>query len=569
MRELAKAMPFPGEQYARDIVAGKIDACRWVKKACQRHLDDLKRQGTPDFPFIFDQERADRFLKFTRHLKHYKGPLAGKSLELLPWQQFILGSLYGWVEKDTGTFRFQQAYIEVPRKQGKSFMCAAIALYDMALLEKTGAEVYLAATKLDQSKLIYKDVIALIKGSKELRPHFDILSGTNIVYSKASGRTSFIKPLGSDSERLDGLNPFTAIFDEVHAISDRNIIDVIEGAFGARTNYHTVCITTAGINRHGVCYEQREQVCKILNKHFQNERVFGIIYTLDEGEEDDWTNPKLWLKCNPSLGHGKQLEFMEKQCLGAKQVPSQLNDFLTKQLCVWVDAKSSWLSAEDWAKCETTQLPDLKGKKCIIGLDLAAVNDLCGLSLYFPIQPGLTKPVVISKAHLPEEGLAEKEHLHGVPYSSWKKSGFVTTNPGKTNDFDFIKVQILAFAKLYKVEVSYDRNMSYMLIPDLEKEGVKCHPHQQNFFGMNAPTLELERMVINQGITIEKNPCLAWQAGNVVLIRDSSDNVKPNKDKDNNKIDALVALIMAIGWDMNQKKETKKVADPSVRISFG
>ena len=557
----------PVKKYAQDIVTGRIDACKFIKQACQRHLNDLERQGTEDFPFIYDTEKANRFFRFCSHLTHYKGAYAGKKLVLLPWQLFILGNVYGWVHKDNGTWRFRQVYLEIPRKQGKTFLAGAVALYDVGLMEKTGAEVYIAATKQEQAMLCYKDVKAFIRGNREIKRHFKIFEGKHSIQPIKSYGTSFIKPLGADSERLDGLNPITAIFDECHAYKNRHIIDVIQGAFGARTNYHSIFITTAGSNRTGPCYEQRTQLTKILEGTFVNERTFGVIYTLDEGEEKDFDNKRLWKKANPSLGEGKEFESMEKECIDAKQIPSKLNEFLTKQLCIWVDSTSSWLDVNDWNACTIKTPLNLKGKKCIIGLDLATVNDLSAVTLFFPKQEGLEKPYTQTICYLPADTVAEKEHHAQVPYSSWIRSGHLKTTPGAITDFDVIKEDIMNLAKLYKVEVSYDKFFSNVLIAGLIKEGVTCTPYPQNFVGMNTPTLELERMIISKGIQIEDNPLFAWQASNVVLARDTSGNVKPNKEAYRNKIDAVVALIMAIGRNIVAGGKVERKTDPNVTIN--
>ena len=533
-------------QYALDVANGKIDICEYVKLSCRRHINDLKRQDSADFPYIFDEKRAEKFFKFTRFMRHYKGPLAGQRLELLPWQCFVLGSIYGWVEKQTGNFRFKEVYIEVPRKSGKSFMAAGIALYDMICLEKTGAEVYLAATKMDQAKLVFNDAVAIIKSSSELQPYFELL--LNNIYSKEAQRTSFVRPLGSDSKKLDGLNPVTAIFDEVHAIEDRNIIDVIKGAFGARKNYHTVSITTAGVNRNGICYENREQLIKILQGHFINERKFGVIYTLDEADLPEWDTERVWLKSNPSLGHGKQIDFMRDEANNARQVPTQLSDFMTKQLCVWLDAKSSWLGMDDWKSCEETiQVKDLKGKRCWVGMDLSRVDDLSVLVYLFPAQKGISKPYAFAKCYLPADTIKDKEHKHGAPYSSWSKAGFLTLTPGNTVDHDFIRDDLMRSAEEFDIQsVIYDRYFAGELVDALKREGINLEGFAQNFINYNGPTLELERLIKSKAIQFEKSPLFAWQASNVTLARDSTGNVKPTKDRGSQKIDAIVALIMTI-----------------------
>ena len=531
--------------YAKSVVAGKVNVCKYVKLACERHIRDLGRQNTPDFPFIFDVEKAEKFFRFTRLLKHYKGAFAGKSLELLAWQCFVLGSIYGWVEAKTGNFRFRECHIEVPRKSGKTFMAAGIALYDCGLLEPTGVEVYLTATKYDQAKLVFNDATSIIKQSKDLSQFFRPLRSD--IFASKSGNTSFIRPLGSDSKKLDGLNPVTVIFDELHAFEDRNLWDVMQGAFGARKNYHTISITTAGVNRLGICYENREQLIKILEGHFQNERVFGVIYTIDEGDEEKWDDEAVWLKANPSLGYGKELDYMKAMATKAKQVSTTLYDFLTKQLCVWVDAVSSWLNSVEWRECERSSPPELKNKQCFVGIDLARVGDLSAVAYFFPKQDGLEKAYALVRCYLPSENIQERETRDGAPYRNYAKAGFLCLTPGNVTDFDFIKTDILDAAKEWRIEnIFYDRHFSHVLIDSLAKEGIAVAGFAQTSVNYNAPTLELERLIKSKAVEFEKNPLFAWQASNVVLTRDSSQNVKPDKDRESQKIDAMIALIMAV-----------------------
>lgn len=547
------------ESYVQGVLSGKIPVCVYVRQAVMRHVRDLERAKSPSYPFEFSYAKAERFFKFTKNIKHYKGEYAGKYLELLPWQRFVLGSIYGWVEKKTGHFRFKECYLEVPRKQGKSFMAAAMSLYDMCFLEPTGAEVYIAATKLDQAKIVYKDVCAIIKANDKLSPHFQIMNGANVIFSRESQRTSFIKPLGSDSDRLDGLNPLSATLDEFHAFKDRNLYDVIKGAFGARKNYHIIQITTAGYNRDGVCYEAREQLVQILNGDIDNDRKFGIIYTLDKEDIAEWDNPGSWHKANPSLGCGKELGFMELEAKEAKQVPSKLNDFLTKQLNVWIDAKSGWLSMEDWKRAEETiQNDKLLGKTCYVGMDLARVNDLSALSLYFPIQNGIDKPIVKSIAYLPRDSVKTFQHESNFNLTESIAKGHLITTPGKTTDYDFILNEIKSLASKYNITITYDRYFSGELINSITKEGIRTLPYAQTTVAMNGPTLELERMLMDECISVETNPLLRWQSQNVILVHDTNGNVKPDKDKESQKIDGIIALIMAIGCSIQEKSNEKK-----------
>ena len=259
-------------QYAQDVFDGKISACRYVKLACTRHLEDLEK----DWQYHFDINEARKFFKFCKYLKHYKGECKGKVFELEPWQKFIYGSIYGWLDRNKN-WRFKYAYIEIPRKNGKTTMASAGALYDSAFIDRTGAEVYCVATKEDQAKLLYSDCLAYIHQSDELDNIFNVLRGRSTIHVSDTARTSFIKPLGSDSKRLDGLNPLSVYADELHAWQKRDLWDVMEDAFGARRQWHMIAITTAGHNREGICYDERKHLVRVLEKEIDAEEKFKDI----------------------------------------------------------------------------------------------------------------------------------------------------------------------------------------------------------------------------------------------------------------------------------------------------
>jgi phage terminase large subunit-like protein len=339
---------------------------------------------------------------------------------LEPWQHFIFGNIYGWKRvvngERTNLWRFNINYIEVPRKNGKTTICAAGASYDCAFLEETGAEVYILATKEDQAKLMYNDVAAYVAKSPALAEVFEILKGKNTIYSVESARTSFIKPLGADSERLDGLNPIAAYADELHAWPSRALWDVMEDSFGSREQWHMVAITTAGTNRQGICYEQRDHLINILEGRVVDDHKFGVIFTLDEEDRDAWDEERTWFKANPNLGCGKQLDYMRQKAEQAKQMPSSLNTFLNKQLDIWTDVAEAWLSVDQWNACASNYgLELLKHKRCTAAFDLARVGDLSAVGFVYPKQAGLTVTHLWTHFYLPEALLRARSGC-GVAY---------------------------------------------------------------------------------------------------------------------------------------------------------
>lgn len=542
-------------KYAQDVVNKKIIACRYVQLACQRHLDDLEK----DWQYTFKPELAERFFKFCTYLKHYKGAFQGKSFELMDWQKFVFGSIYGWVNKTNDIWRFKAVYIEVPRKNGKTTLASACALYDSAFIEKTGAEIYAVATKEDQAKLLYGDCKAYINQSAELENIFEILTGRSILYVKGSARTSFIKPLGSDSKRLDGLNPLAVYADELHAWQKRELWDVMEDAFGARQQYRILSITTAGYDRQGVCYKEREHLVRILEKQIESEEKFGIIYTVNDEDEENWSDERVWKMANPSLGEAKELAYMKTQVEKVKQVPSRLNSFLNKQLNIWTDVEQAWISTADWRNCENKiNEKDLIGKICYAGMDLARVNDLSACAYLFPIQEGIDKITLLVDFFVPDFELNAREVRDQVPYSIWAEENNLILTNGKTTNWDFIKKSIIDRNGQFAIKsFGYDRHFAGELIQALDSENINMQGFGMGFVSMASPTAEMERLVVGKDIQHSGCPILSWNFSNVIVATDPAGNLKPDKMRSVDRIDGAVASIIALGMKLIDEQEEK------------
>lgn len=579
----------PATDYALDALIGEIPACHYVKLACQRFMNDLRRTD-----IWYDREAAEHFSTYCTFLRHYKGPYRGMPLELDPWEKFVFGNIYGWMKVlpttagdvlrwdtaaasssirrnnpdrpvvgqpfKTNIWRFHYNYIEVPRKNGKTTIAAAGATYDCAYVEDTGAEVYCLATKEDQAKILWGDGKAFISHSDDLAEVFEVLEGRNTIYALQSRRTSFIRPLGANSEKLDGLNPLSGYCDELHEWPDRKLLDVIEDAFGARVKWHIIEITTAGYNKQGVCYQERKHSIDILEGRIVNDDKFCIIYTVDKGDEQRWKDEAVWFKANPSLGRGKQLEYMRSKAQKADQIPTELNTFLNKQLNVWTDVLEAWLRHEDWLKCQRTfNASTLIGKKCYAGGDLAKVSDLSAVAYYFPIQPGLVVPHVLVDFYCPEANAITRKERDKLPYDVWIKEGWITQTPGNTTDYAFIEVDILKKATMFDVqEIAFDRTFGGEIITNLMEEGMTVVDFGQGFFSMGTPTAELERLIVKHAIAFNTNPVLTWMSANVVTRRDPAGNMKPDKEASEEKIDGIVATLNALGRALATRESTTK-----------
>ena len=533
------------EQYAEDVRAKRILTCELVQLAVQRYYNDL--QNALDKGWYFDRKAAMRAIKFIETLKHTKGEWAGQKFILEPWQHFILWNIFGWKNAD-GTRRFRYVYVEIARKNGKTALSAGIGLYMLFADGEARPEVYSAATVKDQAKICFSDAVEIVKAT-DLKNYLDTYRNS-IVYEMKGG---MMKPLSSDYGTHDGLNPSCGIIDEFHAHKDSGMFDVIKSAFGARRQPLMFIITTAGFNKNGACYAYRENVVKILRGINKDDTLFGIIYTLDSKEE--WDNPKMWIKSNPNLGVSVSVDYLADQVTDAKNRPEAVRNVMTKNVNLWVDAEKTWILDDAWMRCcGTTDPESLKGCPCWGGLDLSNVSDITAFVLIFHEED---KFQLLPFFWIPEEKMLEKIRKENINYDLWVKAGYVKVTPGNVLDYDFVKADILQIIALYDFQsTAYDRWNSSQTIIDLQNEGMECNPFGQGYGSMGAPTKEFEKLVLTEKIEHFGNPVLRWMLSSTVVKTDPAGNIKPDKEKSVQKIDGIVAGIMALGeWMTKQADE--------------
>lgn len=545
--------------YAMSVLTDEVPACKYVQLACARFVNDLERTD-----IWYDEVAAQRFYTYCTFLRHYKGPCRGQPIILDPWEEFLCGNIYGWKRvidgEKTDIWRFKFIYCEVPRKNGKTTIAAAAASYDASQMEPMGSEVYCLATKEEQAKILWNDIKAFIHQSEELKEVFEVLEGRNTIFVVDTGRTSFVRPLGANSEKLDGLNPFSAVCDELHEWPDRKLLDVIEDAFGARNNWHILEITTAGYNKQGICYQERKHGIDILEGRIINDDKFVLIYTIDPEDRTKWRDEATWFKANPSLGKGKMLDYMRTKAQKADQIPSELNTFLSKQLNIWTDVLEAWLKWEDWTKCRRDfKRGKLLGKKCTAAADLGKVSDLSAVAYFFPEQPGLDKPHVWVDFYCPRDNIKVRSERDKLPYDVWVREGWIQETPGNTTDFDFVEADILSSNKRFVIsKMAFDRTFAGEIINHLAEEGIEIVDWGQGYISMGPPTAEMERLIVKGEIVLPENPVLDWMSANVVTRKDPAGNIKPDKENSEEKIDGIVAIIMAIGLTMVKVDPKKK-----------
>lgn len=542
------------DQYVDDVLSGKQVACHWVIAACQRHRDDL--QHGLERGLWFDQEAAERVLKFFSVLKHSKGEWAHKPIVLEPWQQFILWCLFGWMHED-GTRRFSTCYIEIARKNGKSTVGSGVGLYLLSADHEPGAEVYSAATKRDQARITHAEAVRMVKASPWLRKRIKCYKDNLHI----AGTASKFEPLGADADTMDGLNVHGAIIDEVHAHKTREVWDVLDTATGSRRQPLLFGITTAGFDRQSLCWTLNEFAKKTLDRVIPQETgddFFGIIFTLDD--EDDWQNEACWIKANPNLGVSKKWNDLRRKCRRAIEMPSAQNSFKRLELNIWTQSVTRWVPWDHWQLCgNEVEWERLKGRPCYAGLDLSSTLDITALVLVFPPVGEEKNYTVLCRFWVPEENMHQRVHDDRVPYDVWAKQGWLTPTPGNVVDYDFIFEEVDRLAQDYAIdEVAFDRWGAAHVSNVLQKKGMTMVQFGQGFASMSPPMRDLERVIRTHELEHGNNPVLTWMADNLVAVEDAAGNIKPSKEKSREKIDGMVALIMGLDRAMRNEGKSKK-----------
>lgn len=536
--------------YAAGVMSGEIVACKWVRLAVERHLNDL--ENAAERGLYFDENAAWHIIDFFQFTRHLKGEWAGHPIELESWQQFFLWVAFGWMRAD-GTRRFRFAYLEIARKNGKTTKAAGVGLYLAFADGEMGAEVYACATKKDQAKICHGAAANMVKMSPDLAEFLTVLNN-NI---NDPHTLSKFEPLGRDSDSTDGLNPSGAVMDELHAWKTRDLWDVIETGTGSRTQPMIMAITTAGYNRHSICWEKHEYLCKILSGIIADDSFFGMIYTLDDG--DNFEDEKNWVKANPNLGVSVKLDDLREAVKRAKESPAAMNSVLRLRLNVWTQAETRWLNIDKWRQCGGAIEPSsLRGRICYGGLDLSSSIDISAWVLVFPpVEEG--EPYIAQcRFFIPEDNMRLRTRRDRVPYEAWCANGLITATPGNVIDYAWIIDQVQKDAEEYDLqEIAFDRWGATLIYQQLTDLGMQVVEFGQGFASMSPPAKELEKLVLSKMLRHGGNPVLTWMADNVVVVMDPAGNIKPAKDRSLEKIDGIVALIMALDRALHGEKNNQ------------
>lgn len=557
LREIAAEFPNVAEalQYIRDVLAGRIVSCSWVRMACERHERDVARIESADYPFTFDARKAERALRAIQMFREIRGPRAGKRFRFGPWQKFLVGAMFGWVHKENSMRRFRYVFLAVPRGNGKSSLAATIALYMLALDGEGGAEVYAAAVTRDQARIVFNLAQHMARADGAFRGKFGVEVGAHALTQAATA--SIFRPLSRDANALDGLNVHLAVLDELAAHKSREVHDVLVTASGKRAQPMLLSITTAGNNQSGIGYEQWKYAQRVLAQETQDDAFLALIYTIDDA--DDWQNPEAWAKANPNWGTSVNPDVIANLAHRASQIASQQNAFKQKHLNQWTNAAVSWMNMIHWDACADANLSenDFRGEQCVLGLDLAAKIDLAArVKLFARTLEGITHYYVFCQFYLPESTLFDGRN---ASYGTWHADNWITSTPGEVIDFDRIQADILQDATDHQIlDVAYDPWQALKLASELAQKDIpviEYRPTVQNF----SPAMkEVDALVRQRRLHHDGNPVLRWNVTSVEVAEDFKGNIFPRKDRDNplQKIDGLVALLMAMGRRMSLEAES-------------
>lgn len=547
--------------YAQRVVDGVEVAGKYERLACKRYLRDLERQGTEGFPYVVNERAGNRECQFIELLYHIKGEWAkpiyvdGRvtyaTIVLEDWQVFIEFNLFAWVHVDTGLRRFRRSYEEIARKNAKSTRVAGRQLYLCFADGEPGAQAYSAATTGEQAREVFDTAREMVLKNAEFRQRFGVTVGRHDITAPHSAST--FKVLNAEASTQDGLNVHSAAVDEVHAHKKRDLWDVIESADGSRSQPLISAITTAGKDMSGICYELRGYTVKVLEGTHTDETWFGIIFTIDEG--DDWTDQKVWRKANPNLGISAKLDKLIATCQKAQATPSARGNFLTKHLNVWTNAGSAWMDMEAWAKCADTSLreEDFDGAVGYGGLDLAQKTDFAAKVKIFE-RDGLWH--VCTRLYYNEFAVQESANAQ-LP--GWVEQGYVKVNSGNLTDFDEIKADLEADCKRHDMqEIGFDPALSMYFAGKLIELGLPMVEIQQRALFFTQVLLQVETLVLSGKLRHDGNPVMTWMVGNLVVMKSKfNELMSPTKDRDDDKIDGAIAMLIAFGRALGMSESTE------------
>lgn len=506
---------------------------------------------------VFDTDTATRALSFfANKLKFIEGSKANKPFALERWQKAIIACLFGYKRPD-GMRRYREAFIFVPRKNGKSPLCAGIVCYTAFEDGEMGAQIYSAAAEREQAALVFRHAKGMILKDEGLSQRCKIYASyKSMEFPETDG---LYKALSAEADTKDGLNSHLVIIDELHAQPNRELVDVLMTSTGSRTQPLIIHITTAGYDRNSICYEKYDYACKVRDGIIDDPSFLPVIY--EAAESDAWDDEATWYKANPNLGVSVSLDYLQRECRRAKDTAAYENTFRRLHLNQWTTSDSKFISIDKWNKCGLANfdISSLDGRPCWAGLDMSTTTDLTAFTMLFPFDDG--RLFVLPQAWCPKDNARKRELKDRVPYETWARQGYIEMTEGNEIDYRLVRHRIIDLGKKYKIQgIAVDRYNAAQITQELkEQDGFNVVAHGQGFLSMSTPTKELNRLINSEKLVHNCNPLLTWCASNLSVETDAAENYKPTKKKSTERIDPMVALIMAISL-----YGTKQIEQPSV-----
>lgn len=505
------------------------------------------------------ENHAARAIRLIDQLTHTKGPFAGQTFSLRPWQKAILRKLFK-TRKD-GLRQYRTCLLMLPRKNGKSELCAALAIYFLLFDGEVGAEVYSAAADKDQAALVFNVAAAMIRNDPELDAQCEIVDSQKRIVHRKSG--SFYRAISAEAYSKHGFNASVVIYDELHAAPTRELWDVLSTSQGARSQPLMMAISTAGYDRHSILWELYAHARKVAEQPSLDPTFLPLLF--EAPPEADWRDEKVWKKCNPALGDFRSLDEMRIAAKRATEIPAQENTFRRLYLNQWTEQAARWIAMPSWDACREA-LGSLRGRRCYVGMDLSSTQDLTALVGVFPDDDGFD---VLPAFFVPQENIRGRAVRDHVPYEQWARDGYLTATPGNIVDYEYIRTTLKQWAVLYQIQtIAFDPWNATDLVTRLqEQDGFVCVPMRQGFAAMSAPSKSLEAAILSRRLRHDGHPILRWNVSNVSVDyadkgTDESANLKPSKARSSEKIDGVVALIMAI----DQMDRNQAIAPPSYQV---
>jgi phage terminase large subunit-like protein len=500
------------------------------------------------------ERQPDRAARLINQLTHTKGPFAGQPFNLRPWQTRIVKKLFA-TRKD-GLRQYRTCLLMLPRKNGKSELAAALAIYFLLFDGEIGAEVYSAAADKDQAALVFNVAAEMIRNDPELLATCEIVDSQKRILHRKTG--SFYRAISAEAYSKHGFNASAVIYDELHAAPTRDLWDVLSTSQGARSQPLMMAITTAGYDRHSILWELYAHAVKVLENPTLDPTFLPILF--EAPVDADWTDERVWRKANPALGDFRSLEEMRTAAARAKEIPAQENTFRRLYLNQWTEQAERWISMPAWDACRAqVKRSALLGRKCYLGMDLASTKDLTALVAVFPDGNDFD---VLAHFFVPKENVLERVRRDRVPYDQWQRDGYLTATPGNVVDYEAVRKQINDWASAFDVKtIAFDPWNATDLVTRLqEQDGFTCAPIRQGFASLSAPTKSLEKAILSKTLRHDGHPVLRWNMGNISVESDPTGNIKISKKVSTERIDGAAALVMAV----DQMDRHNSVTEPSV-----